>query len=191
MPVRTISSVDNLQQNIPKIFDQVQSTSANHQKNFVALHKLHTDAAVFTEDVQNGKSIKLTGERMFEDVFIDLLNRVLAVKKGESVADRVIKFIGGYLKFMNEKGISSAVIRKHVPKLGSDIEERQKREVDEDEDDTTASRFVARILRYLCKGSVAKDKVVRFRVVQCIAEMISHLGEIEYVILSGFEGSVI
>lgn len=62
------------------------------------------------------------------------------------------------------------------------IEERkQAADVDEEEEDTTASRFVSRILRYLLKGSVAKDKVVRFRIMQCIAEMISHLGEIEYV----------
>lgn len=59
-------------------------------------------------------------------------------------------------------------------------EERQKQDLDEDED-TTASRFIARVLKFLLAGCVAKDKAVRFRVVQCIADMISHLGEIECV----------
>ena len=59
-------------------------------------------------------------------------------------------------------------------------EERQKEGLDED-DDTTASRFVARLLKFLFRGSLAKDKVARFRAVQCIAEMVAHLGEIEYV----------
>lgn len=54
-------------------------------------------------------------------------------------------------------------------------------EKEEDEDDTTATRFVARLTKYLLKGFVAKDKNVRFRVLQIVAEMISNLGEMEYV----------
>ena len=52
---------------------------------------------------------------------------------------------------------------------------------DEDDEETTTSRFVSRLLRFLFKGCQAKDKVIRFRVVQCIAEMVAHLGEVEYV----------
>ena len=58
---------------------------------------------------------------------------------------------------------------------GGDIEE----DIDED---TMASRFVSRLLRFLFKGCLAKDKIIRFRVVQCIAEMVAHLGDVEYVI---------
>lgn len=55
-------------------------------------------------------------------------------------------------------------------------------EEDEDEDEeNTASRFVSRLLRFLFKGCRSKDKVIRFRVVQCIAEMVAHLGEVKYV----------
>lgn len=50
-----------------------------------------------------------------------------------------------------------------------------------DEEETTASRFVTRILHFLLSGCVAKDKNVRYRVLQTIADMIAHLGEIEYV----------
>jgi condensin complex subunit 3 len=59
-------------------------------------------------------------------------------------------------------------------------EEREKQDLS-DEEDTTASRFVARLLKFLFRGSLAKDKIARFRAVQCIAEMVAHLGEIEYV----------
>lgn len=89
---------------IPKVFEQVQSTTANHQKNSTALYKLQCDAATHTLSVQNGKSNKLVGERAFEDAILDMLARVLPVKKGITVADRVIKFIGGYTRFINEKG---------------------------------------------------------------------------------------
>ncbi|KIK98064.1 hypothetical protein PAXRUDRAFT_824294 [Paxillus rubicundulus Ve08.2h10] len=164
MPVRTTSIEETLSTIIPKIFDQAQNTSANHQKNVVALHKVHGDAAVFTESVHNGKSIKLTGERLFEDTFIDLLCRVIVVKKGVSQADRMIKFVGAYTKYMNEKAME-------IKKGEADD--------DDDDDDTTAARFVTRLLKFLLKGFLAKDKIVRYRCVHILTEMVSHLGEID------------
>ena len=104
MPAKTSSIIDIIPAALPKIFDQAQNTTANHQKNKVALHKLHKDAAAHVQSVQNGKSVKLIGERAFEDVFIDMVNHVLHVKKGAPLADRIVKFVGGYVRFMNEKG---------------------------------------------------------------------------------------
>lgn len=54
----------------------------------------------------DNKSLKLTGERTFEDVFHDMIMRVLPLKKGTSVADRTVKFIAGYTKFITEKSTS-------------------------------------------------------------------------------------
>ena len=104
MPARVAFSIDDLKTSIPRIFDQVQSTTANHQKNYVALHKLHLEAAKHTESINDGMGMKLTGERAFEDAFISMLSRALPIKKGASVIDRIIKFVGGYTKFINEKG---------------------------------------------------------------------------------------
>jgi condensin complex subunit 3 len=106
MPARVAFSLESLSTDVPKIFEQVQLTSANHQKNLVALHKLQTEAAKITESVQNGKSIKLVGERAFEDTLLTMLSRAMPVKKGAAVADRVVKFIGAFTKFINEKGNS-------------------------------------------------------------------------------------
>ncbi|EPS93226.1 hypothetical protein FOMPIDRAFT_1056181 [Fomitopsis schrenkii] len=156
---------------IPKVFDQVQSTTANHQKNSTALYKLHCDAAIQTQPIRSEKSVKLTGEHAFTSAVIDMLTRVLPIKKGITVADRVIKFIGGYTRFINEKATENA-------------------ETKEDEDETTASRFVARILRFLLSGCLAKDKNVRYRVLQTIAEMIAHLGEIDEDLYSSLRSSL-
>ena len=117
MPARVAFTLDSLGTELPKIFEQVQLTSANHQKNFVALYKLQTEAAKVTESVQNGKSIKLVGERDFEDMLLSLLSRAMPVKKGATVADRVIKFVGGFTKFINEKGLSRASIYCLHPSL--------------------------------------------------------------------------
>jgi condensin complex subunit 3 len=91
---------------IAAIFDQAQSTLANHRKNCVALYKLHQQAAAITQERKKDNAIKLVGERAFGDAFIDMVNRVLIVKKGPATADRVVRFVGSYVKFMNEKGAS-------------------------------------------------------------------------------------
>lgn len=107
MPARTVPALvpvlDSISQTLPKVFDQAQSTTANHQKNRVVLYKLHKEAASHVESVQNGKSLKLVGEKAFEDGFIDMVNHVLQSKKGFALADRIVKFVGGYVKFLNEK----------------------------------------------------------------------------------------
>ena len=54
-------------------------------------------------------------------------------------------------------------------------------EEEDDDDDTTASRFTAKILKWLMSGFMAKDKNVRYRVLQTVAEMVAYLGVIEYV----------
>ena len=93
-----------LPDSLPKIFDQVQVSTANHQKNFVALNKIHAAAAQVTETTKNGVDMQLTGEKAFEDVFIEMIIRILPLKKGASVVDRVVKFVAGYVKFISEKG---------------------------------------------------------------------------------------
>ena len=37
------------------------------------------------------------------------------------------------------------------------------------------------MLRYLLKGFEAKSKIVRYRCVNFVSEIIAHLGELEYV----------
>ena len=100
MPARTVFSLDDLSINVPKIFEQVQNTTANHQKNYVALHKLQQESAKHTDN--NGR---IVGERAFQDTFLSMLSRTLPIKKGASVADRIIRFVGGYVKYMIEKGV--------------------------------------------------------------------------------------
>lgn len=164
--------------NLPKIFDQVQVTTANHQKNFVALSKIHNAAAQVTETVKNGVDVQLSGEKAFEDVFIEMIIRILPVKKGASVVDRVVKFVAGYVKFIVEKGARHN--RNHAYASDIHISERQAEDFNEEEE-TSASRFVLRLISHLLKGIEAKDKNVRFRVLQILQEIISSVHVVEWV----------
>ncbi|KAF5379027.1 hypothetical protein D9615_006072 [Tricholomella constricta] len=173
MVSKSPDTLSKLQESLAYIFDQAQLTLANHRKNCVALHKLHQQAGGVTQSAKNGAAIKLVGERKFGDTFIDMVNRILVVKKGVVTADRVVRFIGSYVKFMNEK--VSADKEKALNDPSSSISAR----LTEDADDTIASRFVARLLKWLLQGFVAKNKATRYRAVCIVSEMISHLGEID------------
>ncbi|KZT66264.1 hypothetical protein DAEQUDRAFT_768182 [Daedalea quercina L-15889] len=156
--------LESLKETIPAIFDQAQSSSANHRKNCTTLHKLHLQAVSVRQPAQNGSTIKLIGERTFCDMFIDMVSRVLVVKKGCLAADRIVKFIGSYVQFILQK---AAQLKEH------------QRKSDAREDDIPAVRFTFCLLKWLLQGFNAKGKTVRFRTVSLATELISHLNEID------------
>ncbi|EAL23115.1 hypothetical protein CNBA6400 [Cryptococcus deneoformans B-3501A] len=154
---------------LPPIFDQAQQSTANHRKNIVYLRKIHEQCASIVEEMSDDR-IKLTGEKAFNNIFFDMVNRVLTVKKGVAVADRVVKFVANYVSYCT----------------GTDAANKHEDEDDEEEADTPASRFVVRLLRHLLGGIEAKDKNVRFRVTLMIVSMINGLGEMDddlYILL--------
>lgn len=111
----TLDSIDieSLSTLVPKIFDQAQASIVTHKKNCIALYKLQNAAAGVTELLRKGKkdvNIRLSGEKTFSDIFLDMLNRVLTVKKGNPTADKVVKFVGTYLGYLNEKGIPFSML---------------------------------------------------------------------------------
>lgn len=95
--------LEGISQKVPPVFMQSQQTVANHRKNAVNLHKIQTQAAAINEEVP-GRGIKLTGEKAFNDVFMDMVNRVLPLKKGIVQADKVVKFVGTFVKYTTDKG---------------------------------------------------------------------------------------
>ncbi|KAL5523223.1 YCG1_2 [Sanghuangporus sanghuang] len=158
MAPRAHFDLDQLTTAIPAVFDQAQTSAATHKKNCVALFKLQSASAEVVEPVGRGKKdveVRLVGERAFTEVFMDMLNRVLVVKKSTAAADRIVKFVSSYVKFLNEK-VS-----------------------DSDSDETPSSRFVARLLKYFLKGFQAKSKDVRFRCLHFVSEIVSNLGELD------------
>lgn len=100
---------DTLPSVVPPIFDQAQGTTANHRKNIVSLRKVQETCASITEETEKG--IRLVGERAFNSLFVDMVNRVLPIKKGVSVADRIVKFVASYVAYTTEQGVSARARR--------------------------------------------------------------------------------
>lgn len=102
MPV-SVPRLESLADAIPPIFMQCQTSVASHRKNVVALAKIHGQTSDVWEEVPQ-RGIKLTGEKAFNDRFIDMVDRVLHIKKGIPNADRIIKFIGAFILHISQKG---------------------------------------------------------------------------------------
>lgn len=87
---------------IGPIFDQVQNTVANHRKNLVSLRNIQEQCSGITAD--GPKGLRAIGEKAFNAAFIDMVNRILPVKKGVAVADRAVKFVASYVAYTTEQG---------------------------------------------------------------------------------------
>ncbi|KAJ7669544.1 nuclear condensing complex subunit [Mycena polygramma] len=136
---------ESLLASVAAIFDQAQTSLANHRKNCVALYKIHVKTSAMDKRGAGGD------QSAFIATFLDMVSRVVAVKKGPATVDRIIKFVAQYVRFVNEK----------------------------DDEDTIASVFVSSILEWIVQGFVAKNKVVRYQTVHLVAEMILFLGEVD------------
>lgn len=93
---------DSLPLLVPPIFDQAQGSVANHRKNAGNLRKIQEQCASITEETDKG--IRLIGERAFNSLFVDMVNRVLPIKKGVTVADRIVKFVATFVELTTAQG---------------------------------------------------------------------------------------
>lgn len=91
---------------IATLFSASQHSVATHRKNINTLHAIFLRAAALTTPSADGKSLRLTGEKAFGEAFRYAVVYPLGVKKGVDQADRVIKFIAGFVGFAVEHGQS-------------------------------------------------------------------------------------
>lgn len=179
----TIQSLATPLEQLPVLFGSSQHSVASHRKLINTLHGLFLRCAQVTTLSSNGKSIKLSGERMFGEAFRNAVVYPLGVKKGVEQADRVVKFIGGFVAFAVEHGeqrYASNKLQSYSLTSNADLTVAEaKGEDDEDDFEGPSSRLVSQLLAFLLRGFQAKNKIPRFRCVQLVALMVNSLGEIE------------
>ncbi|BGP19048.1 hypothetical protein JCM10213_009242 [Rhodosporidiobolus nylandii] len=150
---------------VPALFTAAQQTTASHRKHINTLHSLFRRCAAVTTTSADGKYVRLSGEKAFGERFREMMLHPLGVKKGVDQADRVVKFVAGFVGFAVEFDFKQR--------------EEQGEEEDEEDEDGPASRLVAQLLAFLLRGFEAKNKIARYRCVQLVALMINSLGEID------------
>ncbi|KAG0368508.1 nuclear condensing complex subunit [Gamsiella multidivaricata] len=149
---RKQNAIDTLRTVVPTIFQESQKTAANHRKNAIMLRKIQEQCAEIAGE---------EGEEAFNKEFIRNLNVVLAIKKKEPAADRVIQFVSSFILCTREKDMKEAT------------------EDDEEGAEGISSRFVEYLMHHLLKGVRVKEKQVRLRSCQLIALSTNSLGAMD------------
>jgi condensin complex subunit 3 len=119
MPARARSLdelVDTLSESIPPVFHQAQLSLANHRKNVALLHAVFLDASLLTSNASDGRVI-LAGEKAFVDALKGMVDRVLDVKKGVVLADRVLRFVAAFVTFAVDKGAHIFIVMESIRSL--------------------------------------------------------------------------
>ncbi|KAI9665602.1 MAG: hypothetical protein M1829_005682 [Trizodia sp. TS-e1964] len=153
---------------ICSIFAESQRNIASHRKLVINLRKVQEKCCYESSKSQHAKSPSCSeeyGEAGFNEEIKRCLIRILPVKKAESAADKVIRFLGLFLKHASEKDNA----------LLAETEGEQQDVIPE----TPTSRLASRIFITLLPLLVSKEKAVRYRSTQIISHIINSLDSID------------
>ncbi|KAI9807209.1 MAG: hypothetical protein M1825_005927 [Sarcosagium campestre] len=157
-----------LRSHICAIFAEAQKTTAGQRKLVINLRKIQESCCY--EPPGDG----INGSNSFDEALFNAeVGRcvvcVLGVKKGEAVGDKVVRFLGTFLKHANEKDAAA---------LSS---EQQPADADETEifPETPSTRLTTSVLSLLLQFLEAKEKTVRYRATQLISHIINSLESID------------
>ncbi|KAI9786330.1 MAG: hypothetical protein M1835_003081, partial [Candelina submexicana] len=149
---------------ICSIFADAQRTTAGHRKLVINLRKIQ-EACCYEPSKPGGNGGADIGEEQFNDEVGRCVLRVMGVKKSESVGDKVVRFLGLFLKHAAEKDHSLVS------------------ETDNDETgvfpETPSIRLTSHILSLLLPLLASKEKTVRYRSTQLTSHTINSLDSID------------
>ncbi|KAI9846360.1 MAG: hypothetical protein M1837_004213 [Sclerophora amabilis] len=148
------------------IFVNAQRTTATHRKLVIKLRKIQEECS-YEPAGPPGKKGKNENfdESWFNEEVARCVIRLVGVKKAESVGDRVVRFLGLFLKHSSER--DHALISEDA--------------VDETDafPETPSSRLTSYILSLLLPLLGAKEKTVRYRSTQLVSNTINSLDSID------------
>ncbi|KAL1297786.1 hypothetical protein AAFC00_006322 [Neodothiora populina] len=154
-----------LRNHIQAIFVDAQRSNAAHRKLVINLRKIQE--ACCYEPLPGKKShVEYDfDEDDFNAEIIRCLLRVLVIKKSETVGDRIVKFLGVFLRVASEK--DNQIAASDQEDEGAALPE------------TPTSRLVTGILTTLLQLLSSKDRIVRFRATQITAHIINTLDTLD------------
>uniref|UniRef100_A0A0W0F282 Nuclear condensin complex subunit 3 C-terminal domain-containing protein n=1 Tax=Moniliophthora roreri TaxID=221103 RepID=A0A0W0F282_MONRR len=172
------SALGQLRRKVMAIFQEAQDISEdNRTRLYASLFTIHS--GIVQQIALNRGEEDPIGERAFKNILIEVLSKIIDFKKGASQADRAIKFIGGYIRFMNQKVLDSIGDEEH----GEHYDSLNM--------DTAASRLTESLIHELRSGFGSSINVVRFRVCQLCAEIMFGMGEIDAQILQEMQDALV
>ena len=103
----------NLRAQICNIFGDAQGTTVGHRKLVVSLRKVQ-EACCYEPTNPSKKNHEEFGEDDFNVEVARCVIRLMGVKKGEGVGDRLIKFLGLFLRHACDKGKGQSTMKTFI-----------------------------------------------------------------------------
>ncbi|OAX78245.1 hypothetical protein ACJ72_07451 [Emergomyces africanus] len=173
------TSSPHLRKSIVEIFADAQRSATGHRKLVVRLRKIQEGCCGLRQENGKGKASKQPDESI-NDSFTDgdgvaekefnievsrCMLRVLGVKKTEGAGDRVIKFLGTFLRVASEKDFELF--------LQGDPDETQSLP------ETPTSRLIFRIVSSMIPLLGAKERIIRYRASQIVTHIVNSLDSVD------------
>ncbi|CAN9082392.1 unnamed protein product [Alternaria alternata] len=164
--------VTSLRTQIAQVFSDAQKTTATQRKLVVNLRKIQEACCFEPPDTGKKGGNKNKGEEQedfdeeeFNAEVVRCVLRIMCVKKSEPVGDRVIRFLGIFLKHASEK--DQTIFAAETEEEATAFHE------------TPSSRLTSQILTTILALLTAKDKTIRFRATQTVAHIVNSLTTID------------
>ncbi|KAI9720314.1 MAG: hypothetical protein M1828_005698 [Chrysothrix sp. TS-e1954] len=155
-----------LRERICAVFSDVQRSNTGHRKLVVSLRKTQESCCFEpTKPSKKRQDDVEFDEAQFNGEVTRCALRILPVKKSEPVGDRIVKFLGMFLK--------------HATALDSAIFQEGNADETQGFVETPSSRLASQVISQCLPLLQAKDKVVRFRCTQIIASLINTLDYVD------------
>ncbi|EEQ38546.1 putative condensin complex subunit [Clavispora lusitaniae] len=154
--IKKIDSLPEIAQAMAHIFQDAQMSLSGHRKLVVLLRHLQI------------RAISLGYEEAFNFHFTKLISKILRLKKGVPVADRIAKLCSVFVAT-----ISKEEAENPTPRVNGAYSE------DGEELESVSSEFVDALIRHFLRGIESKYKEVRYRVVQLLAYLVNYITEID------------
>ncbi|KAI4263058.1 MAG: hypothetical protein L6R42_001778 [Xanthoria sp. 1 TBL-2021] len=145
-------------------FGDAQKSTAAHRKLAVNLRKIQEECC-YEPTSRRGQDDDDFGEDDFNVEIARCVIRLMGVKKSEGAGDRIVRFLGMFLRRANDKDAAL------VPE--ADIEDPQT------SPETPSTRLTSHILSILLPLLASKEKVVRYRATQLVAHIINSLDSVD------------
>lgn len=159
------SPPSTLRVRICSIFADAQNSGTGHRKLAVSLRKIQEGCYYEPAHAQKNNISEDFDENDFAQEVARCVLRILPVKKGEGAGDKIVKFLGLFLKYATD--------------LDNDIVQEISTEESQGFPETPTSRLTSYIFTNLVPTLQAKDRVVRFRSTQIIAYLVNNLDSVD------------
>ena len=149
---------------ICNIFGDAQRSTAGHRKSVVSLRKIQ-EACIYEPSRPSQKTHEQYTEVDFIAEIARCIIRLMSIKKSENVGDRLVRFLGLFLSHASEKDAAL-----HI---GSDVDDTNPLP------ETATTRLTSHIFSLLLQFLASKEKTVRYRSTQLVAQIINSMDSIE------------